>query len=182
MIVRLDAVVSSALTRFWIIGAPDISPREFTEAMAVQRTLARSALLELKGAGWAAARQYDRGNKGLTIEATTNVIFSSEAEAFDFINSFSRADGSAPHPMAGTIYLRCNDASDSWIEESMASAVLAVIGLEQIGSVSVNVRYRITGGLLTAGTSGDYSWLYDSNGAHITDGEGRFMFDAAHDE
>lgn len=181
MKIKLEHTVDEVTTVYWIVGAPDLSPRVHSEAMAVQRTLARSALLDVTGAGWAARRAYDRANKGLTLEATTNHVFETEIECFEFVNSFSRADASAPHPMTGTVYLRCELPDETWQDEEMLGAVLAVIGVEQIGAVSVNIRYRITGGLLSASDSGAYSWLYDSDGAHITDSEGRFIADEDHD-
>jgi hypothetical protein len=181
MKIRLEHTEGETVSEFWIVGAPDLSPRQHSEAMAVQRSLARSALLDVTGASWVARRAYDRGNKGITLETTTNRTFATELECFDFVNSFSRADASAPHPMTGTVYLRCENHDDSWADEEMLGAVLAVIGVDQIGAVSVNIRYRITGGLLTDGGAGDYSWLYDSSGGRITDGDGRFIHDETHE-
>jgi hypothetical protein len=172
---------------WWLIGQPDLSVRKHSDAMAQSRTLARSQQLGISGAGWAQVQQFDRGNDGLTIEATTHLTFDTELECFQFMNSFSRADADKPFPVEGEVHLRIEEPDGDWFDEIMEGAVIACIGLDPVGAVGCRVRYRFSGGQIREGVAldgeaGTYEWLYGPEGTHLEGPEGFFLAGPEHEE
>lgn len=171
---------------WWLIGQPDLSVRRHSDAMAQSRTLARAQELGIGGAGWTKVKQYDRGNDGLTIEATTHIVFDSELERFDFMNSFSALDADKPYPVEGDVHLRIEEADGDWFESVMEGAVITALSVDAAGAVGCRVRYRFSGGQIRDGSepgeSGTYAWLIGPEGTHLEGPEGHFLAGAEHEE
>lgn len=171
---------------YWLIGQPDLSVRVHSDAMAQSRVLARAQQLGITGPGWTKVNGYDRGNDGLTIEASTHLTFDTELECFQFMNSFSKADASKPFPLEGDVHLRIEEPDGDWFEDVMEDAVIACIGLDQVGAVGCRVRYRFSGGQLRAGVAedgeaGTYNWLFGADGTHLVGLDGTFLAGIGHE-
>lgn len=179
-------VVDADEVIWWLIGQPDLSVRKHSDAMAQSRTLARAQELGIGGAGWIKVQQFDRGNDGLTIEATTHLTFETELECFQFMNSFSRLDADKPFPVEGTVHLRIEEADGDWFDEVMEDAVIAALAVDTAGAVGCRVRYRFSGAQLREGTltgeSGTYAWLIGPEGTHLEGPEGNFLAGTEHEE
>jgi hypothetical protein len=179
-------VVDSEEDIWWLIGKPDVSVRKQSDAMAQARTLARAQELGIGGPGWIKVKQFDRGNDGLTIEATTHVVFDTELECFQFMRSFSGLDADKPYPLSGTVHLRIEEADGDWFENVMEGAVIAALSVDAAGAVGCRVRYRFAGGHLRDGTetgeSGTYAWLYGPEGTHLEGPDDKFLAGTEHEE
>lgn len=161
---------------YWFVGRPDVSHREFTDAMSQGLNILRNQRSE-GGAGYHAHTHEDLGNQRCVLTATTCRTFANAQERMAFIAALAPADpGDAEHPWEGDVYLREEDG-DEWTEWKLEGAVISLNGdVRPEGAVALMLSYRVMfGGFSATPTVGTYDWLLDEDGNRILDEDGHFI-------
>lgn len=142
MKLRIDAPSKAPV---WFVGEPDVSVRDFPEAMQLVVRLQRNQQ-PVPGAGQDSADFYDRGNARLAFEASTSRKFDGPIERMDFFARLAAvAPADQPHAWAGDVWARVEEA-DEFAEYKLPEAVISLAGVEFEGAVSLRLRYLVQAG------------------------------------
>lgn len=130
---------------YWFVGSPNVSVREFAEAMDLAVTVQRQQQ-QVAGAGQDTANFLDRGNQRVTIQATTTRTFASAIARMDFLAKLAPADAAdRVHEWQGDVWLREEDGAN-FAEWLLEDAVVSLAAVDPIGAVGLRLRYAIQAG------------------------------------
>lgn len=169
------------LAPHWLIGNPWVYGRDestvLTETFAIQRAVQAQA-----GAAWERKKFFDRRQQSISFECSAKRVFATAFEQLDFIAALAPMEAEDQvHEWSGKVFLR-KVAGDYWEEWELPDVVITLAGMQVIGDVGVELRYRVQGpGIKRDSTSGLYDWLLDTNGQPLLDENGLRTAGVDHD-